>query len=355
VNTVLTFLYNNWQRLALDDYGVPRELTTLIITPRFRASSHVVFLLLPEGQAAPVLVAKAPRLSGASATIRREADNLRAVQASRPGGFDSIPRLIAFEEYGGRQMLVETALNGRPMDPVMVHRNFDACCQAVIRWLADIQPAAGPATAMDANWFERLAERPLRYFEAVFPLSTEEEQLLEQTWAVVASLRQVALPLVFEHGDLSHPNLFLFSDGTAGVVDWELAEPHGLPACDLFFFLTYVAFARRKARSTRDYITSFQAAFFGQSAWARPYIETYTRQHRLLPSLLGPLFVLCWARYTANLLLRLNNDESIPEQLRPETVAWLRTNRYYTLWRYAITHMDELLTWSLLPMGNGSN
>lgn len=341
-NTVLTFLEANRQRLDLEHFGATAPLSCVVITPRFRASSHVVFLVLPKGQPDPVLVAKVPRLVGASASIEREVANLRAVQALRAGGFDSIPRVIAFEEYCGRPILVETALVGRSMDPATVRHQRARCCDAVASWLTEVQqPASGPADA-DAGWFERLIAQPLRFFAESFPLSDTDAQLLERTWELIAPLRDSALPLVVEHGDLSNPNIMLMKNGDLGVVDWELADPYGLPTNDLFFFLTYATFAARNARSNNDYLAAFQSAFFGPAAWARPYILAYAERLQIAENQLTPLFVVCWARYIAGLLMRLGNATGPHGRFGVDTADWLRANRYYALWRYTVAHANDL-------------
>jgi len=348
MNTVLTFLEANRQRLELDRYGAAGQLSCVVVTPRFRASSHVVFLVLAKGRPEPLLVAKLPRLAGAGASVEREVANLRAVQALRPGGFDSIPRVIAFEEYRGRPILVETALAGEPMDPATVRRNRSGCCDAVTGWLTEVQrPVAGRDEA-GPGWFERLAEQPLRWFETAFPLLDEEARLLGRTWELAEPLRDAALPLVVEHGDLSNPNILLRKGGGLGVVDWELAEPHGLPTYDLFFFLTYAAFAQRNARTNGEYLAAFHAAFFGPAAWARPYVAAYVERLRVPADALTPLFVLCWARYIAGLLLRLGDADRPRGQFGPETADWLRANRYYALWRHTLAHIHEL-DWRDLP------
>ena len=341
MNTVLTFLQANRQRLDLARYGVPERLSSVMITPRFRASSHVVFLLLAPGVPEPLLVAKLPRLGGASASIEREAANLRAIQAGRASEFASIPRVVAFEEYLGRPILVETALIGNPMDPATLRRDRAGCCDAMIGWLADLQQPAPDADDADANWFKRLVERPLRHFEKIFPLSVEEARLLERTWELVSPLRDEALPLVFEHGDLSHPNIMLLKDGTPGVVDWELAEPRGLPTYDLFFFLTYAAFASHNARKSGDYLAAFHTAFFGHAAWARAFVATYATRLQLPLHTLTPLLVLSWARYMTSLLMRLDAERSAG-RLSDETADWLRANRYYALWRHAVMNASAL-------------
>jgi aminoglycoside phosphotransferase len=341
VNTLLTFLKSNWQRLDLARYGTPDRLSCVIITPRFRASSHVVFLLLADGQPDPMLVAKVPRLAEASDSLRREAANLSLIQSIRSGGFDSIPRIVAFEEYGGRPLLIETALAGQPMDRRMVRRHLTRCCEAALAWLTEVQSSLSGANESTKSWFERQVEAPLDHVACAFSASAEEVRLLEETRDLVAPLRDEALPLVVEHGDLSHPNLFLLQSGGLGVVDWELAEPHGLPTHDLFFFLCYVAFAWHDARKHEENVSAFHTAFFGRSAWARRYVQIYADRLRLPPRVLTPLFVLGWVRYMAGLLTRLGETDHV-DGVGADTVTWLRSNRYYALWRHALAHLDEL-------------
>lgn len=344
MNLVLDFLESNRARLKLDRARVPERLTSVMLTPRFRASRHVVFLVLPVGKPYPVLVAKVPRLSERSPSLTREAAAISAVQAMRPGGFDSIPRLVAFEEHRGYPILVETALNGQLLDPPRVRRDLDGACELALEWLTDLPST--PAASAEPGWFDRQASQPLRTFAQAFPLNVPEERMLIRTQELVAPLQHAGLPRVVEHGDVSHPNLIALHAQNLGVVDWELAEMQGVPACDMFFFLTYAAFAQDDARTRRDFLTPFTEAFFGPNAWAVPYVEQYARRLQIGLEHLTPLFVLCWARYMSRLLLRLYNDRPTPGGVEPETAAWLRDNRYYALWRHTLDHLDEL-GWAL--------
>jgi thiamine kinase-like enzyme len=183
----------------------------------------------------------------------------------------------------------------------------------------------------------------LDYFECVFPLSTDEKQLVAETRRLTRPLQSLDFPLVFEHGDFSSPNLLLRPCGDLGVVDWESAEPLGLPAADLFFFFSYLAFARDKSESPEDCVAAFHDAFFGPQAWARKYITRYSETLQLPAAILKPLFIACWSRYVAGLVARLNDlgagPRVMPDQ---ETAVWLRDNRYFHLWRHAVAHADDL-------------
>lgn len=342
MNMILTYLHDNWDRLHLDQVSPTQQLSTVMITPRFRASSHVVCLFMPWGRPEPVLVAKVPRLAGPSASVSREVANLRAVQASRPAGFTSIPHIIAFDEYASRQFLLETALVGKPMDPPAVRSEPKRCCEAVITWLGDLHEATQRPSHTEPDWFENLVAEPIQRFANLFPLTPEEMEWLTETQDLVAPLRKSGLPLVFEHGDLSHPNVMWLGDGQPGVVDWELAAAQGLPGYDMFFFLNYVAFAKHHTRTSGNYLPAFREAFFGETAWAVPYIKSYAQRLPLAAETLAPIFVFTWLRYTISLLGRLDEAPGSSGEIGVETAAWLRQNRYYQLWREAITHTHEL-------------
>lgn len=351
MNAILAYLQHNRERLRLDQYGVQGELATVVLTPRFRASSHVVWLIFNQGAPTPVLVAKVPRMADRFVRLEQEAANLQMIQMLRPDGFASVPALVAFEPFHDRAILVETALTGQPMDPAFVRRHPDRCCSVMADWLPRLQWSAAPAQS--AERFARLVDAPYRYFTERFPVSREEERLLDQTWGWLTHLRDIPLPSVFEHGDLSHPNLFLTKRGEPGIVDWETADPYGLPACDLFFFLTYVALSKHKSRSTGSAVAAFRSAFWGDQAWAQPYVAAYARRLQLPGQALPPLFILCWLRYMVSLLSRIEQDSAPDAPLRSETATWLRANRFYALWKEAVINASELAAWGSHDRSSG--
>lgn len=342
MNIVLTFLEENRERLNLARYGAHGPLTSVLLTPRFQASSHVVFMILDKRTGTPVLVAKMPRLAHATASIEHEAANLRMVQALQPAGFESVPQVVALETYCDRLLLVETALVGQLMDPAFVRSHREHCCCAVTDWLLQLQPS-GMADERSAHGQRlQLLEQPLRYMMRRFPLRSEEAWLLEQTARLLEPLRGTKLPLPVEHGDMSHPNLFLMQNGSAGVVDWELAAPVGLPACDLYFFLTYVAFAQTGAAKNGAYLDAFESAFFGADAWAHPFVQQYAQALKISDETLSALFVVTWLRYVVGLLRRLDDANGVAEKVDDKTANWLRQNRYFALWNHSVRQLDRL-------------
>jgi hypothetical protein len=335
-SVVHAFLAGSWARLGLDRQFASRPLSFVVLTPRFRSSSHLIYLILHEGKPDPVLVAKVPRLRGRCAKTEGEAERLQEIQAYRPGGFDSIPRLVAFETFRDRMILLETAMWGRAMDRATVRKNAPQCCEATLAWLIEVQTATRLAPEPGGNGFERLIDRELLHARATFPA---ERSLLERTQGLVTPLSAASLPLVLEHGDLSHPNLLVGRGGRVAVIDWELAELRGLPASDLFFFLTYVAMARRGARSSQEALVALEQAFFGQGSWARTYVRRYAEALGLSRDLLTPLFIACWVRQVAGLVRRVANGREVAGG---ESAEGLRQDWRFAVWRHAVEQADRL-------------
>ncbi|MDZ7360041.1 MAG: aminoglycoside phosphotransferase family protein [candidate division KSB1 bacterium] len=342
MNLILNFLNKNWQRLSLQRFGDPSRLFCVMMTPRFRASSHVIVFVLAAGRTNPILVVKLPRVPGDNDRLDREAENLHLANRARAEDDTSIPRVIAYEDFHQHRLLIETAVPGRPMSPAIVRMQPELCTEAPITWLLNLHLATATRSARHDDWFERLVENPLKQFKKMLPLFAEEGCLVDQTLALMHPFRDSDVPLVMEHGDFSSPNILQDESGRAGVVDWELAEPQGLPAADLFFFLTYIAFAKQNARKNADYLKAFQQAFFGPQAWALPYVARYRERLNLAPEMLAPLFIATWGRYVAGLVGRLQESNEAGGMVGDETVKWLRSNRYYILWQHAVEHVKEL-------------
>ena len=346
MNILEAFLRERKNTPHLARYSGLQPLRAVVITPRFRASSHVVFLLYPAGRTVPTLVAKVPRLAGPQPSLVREAENLRALQALRPEGYDSAPRLVLFQEFAGHAILLETALTGPLLSPERLRRDFHGSCQLVAEWVTELHQRPAPEEER-GDWFLRLVEQPLAFLETVFAQAGEKRALLARTQELLAPLAELPVPLVFQHGDLSHPNLVLRDGRQLGVLDWELAEPRGLPACDLFFFLAYAAFARARANRRGGHVRAFQQAFFGPEAWTRPFLERYAAAIQLPSQALTPLFLVTWMGVVASQLMRLAAAQP-GGGFSQETVAWLERNRYFRLWEHAVQNVDRL-TWRVSP------
>ena len=309
--------------LELDAIDITGELTELLVTPTFPTSRHVIALVAPAGSSVPHLVAKMPRLAEDRGGVEREADVLRQLETAFGGVGVGAPHVVAFEDVNGRPVLVETAIRGLPLNPRAVRSDPDGSISIVRDWLGRL-----PQTVPELDVFDRLLSCPLHAHSE--RLGARVEPLVAQTLALTEPLREGGFPLVFEHGDLSHPNLLVQDDGTLGVIDWELAEPHGLPLNDLCFFLAYVAAARAGAESPAAQEGSFLGAFVGADAWAGRLIRDEATRRGVPESLIEPLFVATWARDAARF------------SARAQVTGKLEGGRPEAYWRLALQHAGAL-------------
>jgi len=201
--------------------------------------------------------------------------------------------------------------------------------------LATARPPADAAAVVD-----RLVLEPLEELRVVLDPGPDEERCLDVVREHALLLRGREIPVVFEHGDLSAPNILLSPEGDLRVVDWELAAEEGLPGHDLFFALGYLAFARRRAERSRRYVDAFRDGFLGSSAWALPWVRRYAGRLGLDHDLLVPLFLCCWFRQLYRLADRLRGPAAVPLGAGPD--AGLRDSRFFRLWKHAVEHVDEL-------------
>ena len=332
----------NRGRLKLDGL-VDGPTATLLVTPRFQASAHVVGLVTPRRSGRPAVVVKIHRLAGSTRTLEAEATTLTALAQLRPGGTLGVPRLLAHEPIAGHAALVETALAGRPLDPMEIRRDRDPAIEAVGSWLRGLRRT--DTSARDGDRWARLIAPALDALESVLADDVSDADRVRRARELATPLRTADLPVVVEHGDLSHPNLLLLDEGPApriGVVDWELGEPHGLPLGDLLFFLGYVAVAERRPRTPDEHADAIEAAFCGPAAWAAMAAARQADGEGIDRALLGPILVVTWTRALARLLGRLDGDpDHGPREAGTDADAAaagrrLRGHRYHAIWRRVV-------------------
>ena len=337
-NTITGFLEAQWPSFELAGTAQAPALSTVFLTPGFQASRHVIAFVMVNGASTPALVVKWPRIPGDQSRLDIEAKNLAYLSEAREGGFPGVPRVLAYREWHGYRLLVETMIPGRLMRAATVKADRDICLDTVRLWLTGLHNATMQTSPGATHQLSASMDHCIDTLVKAFILTRDEEIAIEQTAHFANMLLENNAPAVFAHGDFAAPNLLLDEHRALGVVDWELSEPCDLALSDWIFFLTFAAFAAKQANCLESQITAFQEAFW-QNGWATLSLKQFAKTVRLDPVLIRPLFVLSWARYVANMILRLRGNGN---RLSNETVAWLRKNRYYQLWQIAARDAGQL-------------
>jgi aminoglycoside phosphotransferase (APT) family kinase protein len=220
-----------------------------------------------------------------------------------------------------------------------VRRDPDAAIGLGLRFVAEL-PEVVPAAA-NAGWYDELVAGPLERMAAAAPLGGELPDLVARTHALLGPLRATAVPAVLEHGDLSHPNLFVVdgADGL-GVVDWEHALQHGMPGQDLVFLLLYLGEARVGAETDEARRAAFDATFTGPDAWAPAHVRGHLRLRGIPEALWGQVVLAACARMTTTVhrLLRSAADEL---GAAVDIAGAVAASRELDLWRHALAAAES--------------
>jgi aminoglycoside phosphotransferase len=328
------FLRDHFEEFALHQFGLGKRWETLLLTPRFATSRHVVALVFPSRQSEPALVVKVPRQPGDNSGVRREAAMLAQLSAAVGRSGTGVPLLVGVKDVGPYTVLVETALTGMPLDPRTVAADLPAAVASGAEFVGAL-PCTHPA-ADNVDWYNRAVAAPLAALEALAGPNAETGELVEHTHEILAPLRQVQLPAVIEHGDLSHPNLLVKPGGTLQVMDWERSLLDGVPGHDLVFYLQYLSESSEQAFTREAQMAAFDNAF-GHRGWALAPLSRHLGMRGVDESLLPLLVIATWARSTATLADRLAQEaEADPSQGNGKVRAALLADRDFWLWRHVV-------------------
>ena len=305
----------------------------VLLTPRFRASRHVIGLVLrsdPDGLAA---VVKVPRLPDDDGGIQREGAALASAAAA---GVPGVPSVIALRG-GPRPMLVETALDGVVIGSPEIRARPAELCDEVEAWTGALAGTPDrsrvPFRQLYAPPLARISSQVGAHDVAPGPVASAVEdatpdtiaRLVTRTAAILESLGEVGLAVVLEHGDLAPPNLLRLRGGGLGVVDWEVADPEGLPLGDLLFFASFVTIVL--AAEDVDGRTSLM------SPAAEPAVVRQAGALGIAEALIPALTLAMWARWADRQLTRFTDPSTLLGERLPV--------RHVRSWESAAARLDK--------------
>jgi hypothetical protein len=316
--------------------GAHSRLSWLVATPGRSPFNKVIGFVFEGDERAPSLIVKLPRIPESAERLEREAENLRALHRRREGGVTGAPRCVLFERDGWT-VLGENPLTGRPFQDTLTDRSFPRLAREVTDWLVELAAEGRHPQADD--WRSRLVEAPL----ASLARSPDARDVVTHMPRVRALLDRLDhLPSVPEQRDLGPWNLLVGNDGRLLVLDWESAEPNGLPLLDLVYFLTYASFflddALRSGRVVDSYARSLDpVTSTGRvvAACERRYVERLG----LDPALISPLRALAWIIHSAS--------ESPRRALNPERAGGAAHAPVFL--RLLVAELDRACSWWTAP------
>jgi glycosyltransferase involved in cell wall biosynthesis len=272
-----------------EELDLPPAAPLLLLTGGHRSINKVVGLAFEGTEAKPSAAVKFARVPEAEPGLEREARVLGRLAEERPD-LAGVPRFRSKGRRAGRLAVVADVVEGRSLLELLRPDNFEEMAMRVTALLVELARTEVPGVESR----QRLVEEPLADFEDKFGAVLAEPVLASLRSSLVGLGR---LPAVPEHRDCSPWNLVVTPAGDPVLLDWESAEPDGLPALDLLYFLVNCALvldgALESGRTRESYARLLDpASEYGQVA--QRAVNEYASALRIAPEDFRRLRLLCW-------------------------------------------------------------
>lgn len=274
------------------------------------SSRKVLFFLFNRISGESEYIVKMTRDPIFNARLENESRALTLLQERGIGDLETLPRTVFFGHHSDLAIVGETAIVGSSFEGKTARTADCPYARAAVDWLVHLGAATADRTSVKplnvAEGLESLFQR----FEQIYQLTPAHRDFLAQQLETLRQSR-AAFPLVFQHGDPGTWNIMVGPSGRVAFLDWEAAEPQGLPLWDIFYFLRTYGVWTSRAAGVRDTVKSFSQHFLFPSPFNSLLTETterYCEQVGLARELVEPLFYTCWMHRALKEATRLSAD-----------------------------------------------
>ena len=292
-------------------------------------SRKVLFFLFDRSSSSPEYIVKLTRDSTFNARLENECHALRFLHAQGLGARGILPQVVFFGHHGRLAIVGETAIDGMPFR-VRTRATVDCpYARSAIDGLIDLGAATADRTAASPLQVAEGLGVLFNRFAQLYQLAPAERDFLAEQIAMIAGSR-TAFPLVFQHGDPGTWNVIVREDGQSVFLDWEAAEPKGMPLWDLFYFIRSFAMSVARASGKQDSLNVFAQQFIAEATLSPLLVEAterYCDRSGVPKDLVAPLFYSCWMHRALKETTRL-------------TRAGLERGHYVNLLRLCIEHRN---------------
>jgi hypothetical protein len=266
-------------------------------------SRKVILYLFEPDRAAPELIVKITRDPSHNDRLLNEERALRYVSDSKLADHGTAPRVAFSGDHGGLRIVGETAIDGILLSTGAYRRATPLAYQ----WLIDLSARSAVRGAQNGAEIAAFLEAVVAGIARIYRLGARDMEGLREAARRLVDQRE-RLPGVFTHGDAAAWNALLTPDGRVAFLDWEAAEPKGLPLWDLFHFARSRVLAASRIRRLARRPESLLRSLFDDED-LRGAIREYLDRLDLDTVLVGPLFTLCWAHRALREVTRLEEAE----------------------------------------------
>jgi len=259
-------------------------------------SNKVVFYLFEPTKTTPDVVVKMTRFPEFNHRLEHEYRALSLLAERGYVGSETFPQPLFLDYYNNLALLGLKAVNGQPFRK-RTHANVHCpIARDAIKWIIQLGAASADRTVATP---ERIGDVLTNLFDqvtAIYQLTRNEKSFLRRQIAALVDAR-TPIPVVFQHGDAGAWNIVVSADDRVTFLDWETAEPQGMPLWDLFYFIRSFATRISRRQGNRDTLAGFDRLCLRPSPLSALQSEAtarYCEQVGVDKHLIEPLFYTCW-------------------------------------------------------------
>ena len=188
----------------------------------------------------------------------------------------STPMVLFCDEVDGVWVLVQSILDGTPMNVFMLRSGEPELTDAIANWklasdwLASLHGGNRGGATASPSMLKQNTQRMIGEFLAIYKLSLEEQNYLDK---VSNKLDLVTANGGYvQHGDFCRQNILIPQmqiETKIRVIDWTDSKYAGLPLHDLIYFLATYFTQSRKQSGLRGFIQAFEYSFFDSTPYSK--------------------------------------------------------------------------------------
>jgi len=281
------YLLEKWHDLFVEEKR-PQQINYLGISGSIEGGT-TTYLGFSNQEERPAFVARILRNPQKLNQFLAERDVLSCFNNLSPLIKNSVPNLILCKRIAGKWVLVESVLEGKPMEVIMEEKgipkleNTKINLSLVKDWLVAFDKEARVKLLEPRDFIKEMAEE-IKEFQKIFSLSEKEQDFLRKNIKIAESFNAQHSFLL--HGDFCRQNI-LVSGNKINIVDWIFAERSTLPLFDFIYFLITYYLQKRKDYGLNSYIVAFKNTFFELNPYSglvKRFLKEYSQELEIDPS-----------------------------------------------------------------------
>ena len=258
----------------------------------------ILFRFAGEEQSPSIVGKKKPRVIGIDPNTDEGSLLARLGPAARSAGM-RVPRVLHVDRHKDYSFLLETMLGGRMVSTFLASQpNYLVpVLEQLVTWIEQWNRSTMRMEVLESDRLKREIIAPAI---AVLPgLEGGMEYLNWLHWRS-SKIKNMVVPFVATHNDLTMYNVVRDQRGCLGVIDWETAREAGYPLADFSYAVTDAVLA---AGRYADRLSAFAACFTAQGRYRHLVSRFQMHLQRAVPA---PdewselCFHACWLQHAAN-------------------------------------------------------